>query len=157
ISGAGHIALHAVDSFTVVIAIKTNYLLDYGKGWHGKDPEIKVSEQLKTVGDKSHDNLLKTHLNNYQPLFNRVRLDLGQSSDSRNAMPTPKRLEAYRANPNDPGLEETLFNFGRYLMISTSRPGNLPAGLQGIWNGSIDAPWGNDYHSNINFQMVYWL
>ncbi len=157
ISGAGHIALRAVDSFTVVIAIETNYLLDYGRRWRGDDPEVRITERLKKVRDKSYDDLLKTHLNNYQPLFNRVRLDLGQSSDSRNAMPTPQRLEAYRTNPNDPGLEETLFNFGRYLMISTSRPDNLPAGLQGIWNGSIDAPWGNDYHSNINFQMVYWL
>jgi len=157
ISRADHIALHAVDSFTIVIAIETNYLLDYEKGWRGEDPEIRISERLKKVGDKSYDDLLKTHLNNYQPLFNRVQLDLGQSSDPRSAIPTPRRLEAYRANPNDPGLEETLFNFGRYLMISTSRPGNLPAGLQGIWNGMIDAPWGNDYHSDINFQMVYWL
>jgi alpha-L-fucosidase 2 len=157
ISSADHIALHAVDSFTIVIAIETNYLLDYTKGWRGEAPEIRISERLKKVGDKSYDDLFKTHLNNYQPLFNRVRLDLGQSSDSRNAMPTPRRLEAYRTSPNDPGLEETLFNFGRYLMISTSRPGNLPAGLQGIWNGMIDSPWGNDYHSNINFQMVYWL
>lgn len=66
-------------------------------------------------------------------------------------------MEAYRQQPDDPELEETLFNFGRYLMINTSRPGSLPAGLQGIWNGMVNAPWGNDYHSNINFQMVYWL
>ena len=157
ISSADHIALHAVDSFTIVIAIETNYLLDYTKGWRGEAPEIRISERLKKIKGKSYDDLFKPHLNNYQPLFNRVRLDLGQSSDSRNAMPTPRRLEAYRTSPNDPGLEETLFNFGRYLMISTSRPGNLPAGLQGIWNGMIDSPWGNDYHSNINFQMVYWL
>ncbi len=157
ISSADHIALHAVDSFTIVIAIETNYLLDYTKGWRGEAPEIRISERLNKIKGKSYDDLFKPHLNNYQPLFNRVRLDLGQSSDSRNAMPTPRRLEAYRTSPNDPGLEETLFNFGRYLMISTSRPGNLPAGLQGIWNGMIDSPWGNDYHSNINFQMVYWL
>ena len=157
ISSADHITLHAVDSFTIVIAIETNYLLDYTKGWRGEAPEIRISERLNKIKGKSYDDLFKTHLNNYQPLFNRVRLDLGQSSDSRNAMPTPRRLEAYRTSPNDPGLEEALFNFGRYLMISTSRPGNLPAGLQGIWNGMIDSPWGNDYHSNINFQMVYWL
>ncbi len=156
-SGANHIALRSVESLTIVIAIETNYLLDYGKGWRGEQPETKVSETLNKIKGKSYDDLLKTHLNNYQPLFDRVRLDLGRSSDSRNAMSTPRRLEAYRADPDDPGLEETLFNFGRYLMISTSRPGTLPAGLQGIWNGSIDAPWGNDYHSNINFQMVYWL
>jgi len=157
IGRADHISLQDVDFFTILIAIETNYQLDYGKGWRGERPEIKVSERFKKVTGRSYEDLLKTHLNNYQPLFNRVRLDLKQSSDSRNAMPTPRRLKAYRANPDDPGLEETLFNFGRYLMISTSRPGDLPAGLQGIWNGSIDAPWGNDYHSNINFQMVYWL
>jgi alpha-L-fucosidase 2 len=154
---ADHIALHAVQSFTIVIAIETNFLQDYKKAWRGEEPDLKVSDRLKKVGSLSYDELLTRHRANYTALFDRVSVHLGSSSASLDAMPTPRRLEAYRANPNDPGLEETLFNFGRYLMISTSRPGDLPAGLQGIWNGMPDAPWGNDYHSNINFQMVYWL
>jgi alpha-L-fucosidase 2 len=153
----GHMILKAVHSFMVVIAIETNYLMDDRKNWRGEEPEGKIAERLNKVRGQSFDELFRTHCVDYQSLFDRVRLKLGQSSDSRQDMPTPKRLEAYRQDPNDPGLEEVLFNFGRYLMISTSRPGSLPAGLQGIWNGMIAAPWGNDYHSDINFQMVYWL
>jgi alpha-L-fucosidase 2 len=154
---ADHIALQAVESLTIVIAIETNFLQDYTKAWHGEEPNSKASDRLKKVGSLSYNELLTRHRTNYRALFDRVGVHLGSSSASLDAMPTPRRLEAYRANPNDAGLEETLFNFGRYLMISTSRPGDLPAGLQGIWNGMTDAPWGNDYHSNINFQMVYWL
>ena len=154
---ADHIAFHAVESVTIVVAIETNFLEDYQKGWRGEDPDVRISDRLQKVGHLSYNELLTRHRTDYAALFDRVSVHLGSSNATLDAMPTPRRLEAYRANPSDPGLEETLFNFGRYLMISTSRPGDLPAGLQGIWNGLIDAPWGNDYHSNINFQMVYWL
>jgi alpha-L-fucosidase 2 len=156
-SGAGHIALQAVDSFTVVIAVETNYSMDFRKGWRGEKPESKLAERLNKIKNRPYEDLFLTHRADYQQLFDRVHLELGPSSDSHRSMSTPSRLEAYRQNPDDRGLEQILFNFGRYLMICTSRPGSLPAGLQGIWNGMIRAPWGNDYHSNINFQMVYWL
>jgi alpha-L-fucosidase 2 len=152
-----HIALHGVESLTIVVAIETNFLQNFQKGWRGEEPIAKMSARLAKVSGMSYDELLRRHSASYRPLFDRVRLHLGSANASLDAMPTPRRLAAYREHPDDPGLEETLFNFGRYLMISTSRPGDLPAGLQGIWNGMIKAPWGNDYHSNINFQMVYWL
>ncbi|HLK27708.1 MAG TPA: glycoside hydrolase N-terminal domain-containing protein [Puia sp.] len=152
-----HIILRNADSCTILIAIETNYVMDYSKHFIGKNPQTIIEERLQKIKDLPYSVLWQHHLNDYQSLYNRLQFQLGKSADSLNRMPTPERLEAYRKNPNDPGLEEALFNFGRYLMISTSRPGSLPAGLQGIWNGAIEAPWGNDYHSNINFQMVYWL
>jgi alpha-L-fucosidase 2 len=154
---ADHIALHGVTSLTIVVAIETNFLQDFQKNWRGEEPVAKLSARLAKVSGLSYDELLRRHSADYEPLFDRVRLHLGSTNTSLDAFPTARRLAAYRENPNDPGLEETIFNFGRYLMISTSRPGSLPAGLQGIWNGMAKAPWGNDYHSNINFQMVYWL
>jgi alpha-L-fucosidase 2 len=154
---ADHIALHGVTSLTIVVAIETNFLQDFRKGWRGEEPDARVSARLAKVQNLSYNELLGRHSADYQPLFDRVRFNLKPANPTLNAMPTARRLEAYRADPDDPGLEETIFNFGRYLMISTSRPGDLPAGLQGIWNGMSKAPWGNDYHSNINFQMVYWL
>lgn len=80
-------------------------------------------------------------MSDYAHLYQRQELNIAKASDARNALPTPKRLVAYRKSPTDTGLEELIFRFGRYLMIQTSRPGSLPAGLQGIWNGMIAAPW----------------
>ena len=123
----------------------------------GESPEGKIAQRLDKVKNLSFAELQARHADDYTQLYNRQRISLGTSSPLLQEMPTFQRLEAYRQNPDDVGLEEILFNFGRYLMINTSRPGSLPAGLQGIWNGMVDSPWGNDYHSNINFQMVYWL
>jgi alpha-L-fucosidase 2 len=95
------------------------------------------------------------HLRDYQSLFDRVTLKLGSSSDSQLALPTDKRkLEAFKTV--DPELEELLFQYGRYLLIGCSRPGGLPANLQGLWNDSNNPPWHCDYHANINIQMNYW-
>jgi hypothetical protein len=116
-SKTGFIALEGVDSFTVVIAIETNYEIDFQKGWRGEQPETKIARRLDAVKRRSFDDLFKTHRRDYEALFGKAQLHLGKSSAEQNALPVPRRLEAYRKNPNDPGLEETLFNFGRYLMI----------------------------------------
>jgi alpha-L-fucosidase 2 len=88
-------------------------------------------------------------------LFNRVSADFGASSAAQAALPTDQRkLEAFKTV--DPGLEALLFQYGRYLMISCSRPGGLPANLQGLWNDNNTPPWHSDYHANINIQMNYW-
>ena len=152
-----HLELKGADSFTLVVAIETNYALDFDQHFRGKEAGLRIAERMEAVRQISFETLASRHRLDYQPLYKRQRLSLGTSADSLQNLPTPQRLEAYRRNPNDPELEETLYNFGRYLMINTSRPGSLPAGLQGIWNGMTHAPWGNDYHSNINLQMVYWL
>lgn len=146
-----------VKSCTLLVAIETNYVMDYARNWQGEDPDTKISQRMDAVLGISYKQLLKSHEKDYRSLFERQQLQLYPSNTRQAQLPTPQRLEAYRKNPNDTSLEELLFNFGRYLMISTSRGDALPGGLQGIWNGMVAAPWGNDYHSNINFQMVYWL
>ena len=88
--------------------------------------------------------------------FNRVDLNIGESDSKVSAWPTDKRLVAFKQGGSDPDLEELFFQYGRYLLISSSRPGSLPANLQGIWNNSNNPPWRSDYHSNINIQMNYW-
>ena len=152
-----HIDLVGADSFTLLVAIETNYEMNFDQQFRGKEPELRIAERMKTISPLPLEELQARHQFEYQTLYKRQCLSLGTSADSLRSLPTPQRLAAYRQNPNDPELEETLYNFGRYLMINTSRPGSLPAGLQGIWNGTTHAPWGNDYHSNINLQMVYWL
>ena len=155
--GDRHLSLEGADSCTILLAIETNYEMDFSKGFRGESAESRISRRMSQVETLSFDELKNRHSKDYSAMYRRQRLSLGASPRVLQDMPTFQRLEAYRQQPDDPGLEETLFNFGRYLMIQTSRPGSLPAGLQGIWNGMLTAPWGNDYHSNINFQMVYWL
>ena len=145
------------DSFTVRMAVETNYKMDYHASWRGEEPEVRVAQRMKAASNYSFDQLRLRHQEDFGGLYSRAALKLPEAPDSLQRMPIPERLAHYQQSPTDTGLEEILFNYGRYLMISTSRPGQLPAGLQGIWNGMSPAPWGNDYHSNINFQMVYWL
>lgn len=151
------IQLKEVTECTLIVAIETNYEQNYANNWRGEQPEKRIAKRMEAIKDRSYADLYTEHEKDYKSLFDRLKLSISQPSPDLDALTTPKRMEAYCKNPDDAGMEEILFNFGRYLMISTSRPGNLPSGLQGIWNGMIAAPWGNDYHSNINFQMVYWL
>src|SRR5690606_19963769 len=97
------------------------------------------------------------HLAHYRELFNRVYLRLGGSTpESVRASATAARLAAQAGGENDPGLAQLYFDFGRYLLISSSRPGGFPANLQGIWADGIHTPWNGDWHLNINVQMNYW-
>ena len=106
--------------------------------------ETKTFEQLRTA-----------HIAEHQRLFRRVSLTLG-TNPAIEALPTDERLRALQAGGNDPQLAALYFQFGRYLLISCSRPGCMPANLQGLWNQHIEAPWNCDYHININVQMNYW-
>jgi len=102
-----------------------------------------------------YDVLFKQHYDDYAALFNRVKLQLNPDQQSAN-LPTAKRLQNYRKGQPDFYLEELYYQFGRYLLIASSRPGNMPANLQGIWHNNVDGPWRVDYHNNINIQMNYW-
>ena len=94
----------------------------------------------------------------HQAYFDRMSVDLGQTDAAILALPTKKRLQRIKVGKHDdPDLIETYFQFGRYLLIASSRPGAFPANLQGVWNPHESAPWGSDYHLNINLQMNYWL
>jgi len=103
---------------------------------------------------KEYSSLKKEHIAAFSSLFERVNLDLERTEQS--AMPIDKRLHAFRANQNDPDLAAVYFQFGRYLLISSTRPGLLPPNLQGLWCNTIHTPWNGDYHLNINLQMNLW-
>ena len=120
----------------------------------GVDPSEKVISFFKSVEGKSYQELRSIHINDYQNLFNRVSLDLGQMT-AQSKMPTDKRLMLF-SNGKDPALAALFFQFGRYLMISGSRPGGQPLNLQGIWNPHVIPPWAGAYTMNINLEMNYW-
>ncbi|MBT1062633.1 glycoside hydrolase N-terminal domain-containing protein [Bowmanella sp. Y26] len=108
---------------------------------------------LDSLSSHSFEEALSRHISDYQKLYRRMKLDINNSKVD---LPTDLRLQAIKDGKVDVGLEELLFNYGRYLLISSSRPGTNPANLQGIWNDLLEAPWNADYHLNINLQMNYW-
>ncbi|CBI22509.3 unnamed protein product, partial [Vitis vinifera] len=111
---------------------------------------------LKSIGNFSYSDLYARHLNDYQNLFHRVSLQLSKSSKSvMNRVSTAARVKSFGTD-EDPSLVELLFQYGRYLLISCSRPGSQPANLQGIWNKDIEPAWDGAPHLNINLQMNYW-
>ena len=143
------------DSFTLLIAAGTDYVFDYANHYHGEDPHARVTKQIEAAANKTYEDLKSVHLADFQALFNRVSADFGKSSAAQTRLPTDQRkLEAFKTV--DPGLEALLFQYGRYLLISCSRPGGLPANLQGLWNDNNSPAWHSDYHANINVQMNYW-
>lgn len=120
------------------------------------DPRATAEADLASALRSDFAALRRAHVAHYQGLFNRVALTLGAPDAAAAARPTPERLQAFFAGAADPGLAALYFNFGRYLLISSSRPDGLPANLQGIWADTIQTPWNGDWHSNINVQMNYW-
>jgi alpha-L-fucosidase 2 len=119
----------------------------------GKDPALAAQAGLGRAAGKTYAALRKAHVADYQRLFNRVSLSLGAA---RAGLPTPERIAQFAAG-GDPGLAALYFHYGRYLMISGSRPGTQPLNLQGIWNREVLPPWSSGYTTNINAEMNYWL
>ncbi|HEY1661639.1 MAG TPA: glycoside hydrolase family 95 protein [Verrucomicrobiae bacterium] len=144
------------DSLTLIVGGGTDYTFNYAKHFHGKDPRPLVAKETRKAAAKSYAELKAGHEKDFHSLFDRVALDLGSSSPEQTGLPTNER-KVKAAETVDPQLEELLFQYGRYLLISCSRPGGLPANLQGLWNDSDNPPWHSDYHANINIQMNYWL
>ncbi|GAB4017354.1 glycoside hydrolase family 95 protein [Spirosoma koreense] len=117
--------------------------------------EIKLVENyLRKAAGKTYDALKQAHIADYQSFFNRVSLRLNANKEV--AAPTDERLIQYRNGASDPALESLYYQFGRYLLISCSRPGGTPANLQGIWNPHVRPPWSSNFTININTQMNYW-
>jgi alpha-L-fucosidase 2 len=152
----GRLQLKGCDEALILIAAGTDYVFDYAREYKGADPQVRVAKQLESAAKKSFDALRTAHLKDFSNLFHRVAIDLGTSPVERMDLPTDQRKIMHFQNGGDPNLEEMMFQFGRYLMISCSRGGALPANLQGLWNDSNNPPWHSDYHSNINVQMNYW-
>lgn len=144
------------DSAVLILTAGTGYAQTYPE-YRGDLPMPVVKAKTETAAQDSYENLRSRHIEDYQALMERVSLDLGQKMPD---LPTPALLAAYKeGRVDDAGmraLEALYFQFGRYLLISSSRAGSLPANLQGVWNNSNTPPWNADYHVNINLQMNYW-
>ena len=148
----GTLNLEGADDATVLIAAATNFVLDYDKGYTGGDLSTAAT-RINAAAAKDYIALREAHVAEYTGYFNRLKLDLGKQ-DTRT--PTDVRLQSYFKNP-DPAFATLFYQFGRYLLISSSRPDNpLPSNTQGIWGDGLDLPWKCDYKSNINYQMIYW-
>nr|WP_276167389.1 hypothetical protein [Zobellia alginiliquefaciens] len=119
------------------------------------NPLKKTDAYLKALAGKSFKQLYERHVADYSKFFNRVAIDLGGKPIQ--SIPTDKRLQQVSEGGSDPLLDELVFQYGRYLMISGSRPGTQPLNLQGIWNGTIYPPWCSKYTININIQMNDWV
>jgi alpha-L-fucosidase 2 len=151
----GELVFQGCDALELLVAAGTSYAPDSTKGFRGEDPHAAVSSRIAKARKTGFEALVSAQEADYRSLFDRVSLSIGESSPQQKALPTDKRrLEASKVT--DPELEALLFQYGRYLMISCSRPGGLPANLQGLWNDSDVPPWHCDYHANINVQMNYW-
>jgi alpha-L-fucosidase 2 len=122
----------------------------------GKDEHAFAENPIKKASVKKYDILVKEHLQDFQKFFNRVSLQLNEKETNKSNLPTDIRLEQYAKGEKDAGLEALFFQYGRYLLISSSRTHNAPANLQGIWNNKLRAPWSSNYTTNINLQMNYW-
>ena len=138
------------DSVTIYISIATNFI-NYHK--LGADQLKRAENYLSGALKKNYDEALKDHIAYYQKFFNRVKLNLGVTDSVKN--PTNVRINDFAAG-NDPQLVSLYFQFGRYLLISSSEPGGQPANLQGIWNDQLYPPWDSKYTVNINTEMNYW-
>ncbi|MFE0102328.1 glycoside hydrolase N-terminal domain-containing protein [Streptomyces sp. NPDC059009] len=152
----GSVTVTGADHLWFVLAAGTDYADTY-PDYRGDDPHATVTRTVDAAITRGHDALRARHLRDHHALFDRVRLDIGQALPA--ATPTDQLLEGYTggASAADRALEALFFQYGRYLLIASSRPGSLPANLQGVWNQSTTPPWSADYHTNINLQMNYWL
>lgn len=141
------------DEVTLFLTAATDYVLDYPT-FKGRDYTALTKDRINTAANKDYNELMQAHLNEYQKYFNRVSFDI--TSEQTAEMPTDERLAAFKQTKNDHRLAELLFQYGRYLLIASSRPGTLPANLQGLWTNKIQTPWNGDYHTDVNVQMNYW-
>jgi len=122
----------------------------------GKDEHLLATGYLKNIAGKNYSKLLKAHLDDFHGYFKRVSLTINGNRKDLSAVATDKRLMDYATGQKDSGLEALYFQYGRYLLISSSRTKDAPANLQGIWNKELRAPWSSNYTTNINVQMNYW-
>ena len=153
----GKIAVKNAKRLCLAVTIATAYANRYpdyrDEGW-----KETVPATLAGIKGCTFNKLYAEHKNDYRQLFRRVNLNLSPSGLHKSAaLPTDERIRAYCDGSGDNALEALFFQYARYLMISSSRPGTMPAHLQGRWNKDVNPPWACDYHTNINMQMIYWI
>ncbi|WP_115375094.1 glycoside hydrolase family 95 protein [Adhaeribacter pallidiroseus] len=146
------LTVQGANEVTLLLTASTDYKLEYPT-YKGRDYVNITQSNLQKSAQKPYKQLLNRHLTEYQPYFKRVSFNLFTGEDK---LPTDERLANFKNNSTDQHLYELLFQYGRYLLIASSRPGTLPANLQGIWTNKLQTPWNGDYHTNINIQMNYW-
>lgn len=152
ISDAMGIEFQGAAEVTVFLVAGTSFLNDHRKDFKGDHPRTAIEKRLAEASSKVYNQLKERHVSDYQKLFNRVSLNLGKAPDQS----TIDRLSAHKKGATDTALEALLFQYGRYLLICSSRPGSLPANLQGIWNNEYEPAWYSQYTTNINVEMNYW-
>ncbi|MBP5673362.1 MAG: glycoside hydrolase family 95 protein [Victivallales bacterium] len=154
-SAENGISVKNADSALILVAIRSNFVNYKTMPSSDIKPELLTKQDLDTAAGMSYDALLKQHLADYQPLFERSQLNLPRTADD--ALPTIERLrQCSKSGKVSPNLVAMLYHFGRYLLISCSRPGTQAANLQGIWNNLMQPPWACNYTTNINLEMNYW-
>ena len=168
-----NISFENCNSLTLLLDARTNYKADFKSDWRGNDPLPLIEKELASAQSKSYKSLLKNHVADLSGLLGRASINIGTTDAAVLTLPTDERLKRYAGESvvtetkdglknkiqkggEDPDLEEIMFQYGRYLLASSSRPGGLPADLQGLWNDSNTPAWASDYHNNINLQMNYW-
>src|SRR5699024_10257850 len=142
--------LHVKDANTVTI------ILSAATSYRYENPEADVLEKLEKAASKAYGELKEAHLTDYQELFNRMSLEINSKDCLDENTSTDEQLQAIKDGKEQTQLLTTYFQFGRYLLISSSRPNSLPANLQGIWNKEMLPPWDSKYTININPQMNDW-
>ncbi|WP_173383266.1 glycoside hydrolase N-terminal domain-containing protein [Fibrobacter succinogenes] len=147
----GNISVNGANEAMLVLTIATNFK---SASDVSGNPGSLASAVMEAVKGKSFDELKAAHLKDYQAIFNRVKLDLGAAHSSAGDV-TATRVKNFNST-NDPSFVELYYQFGRYLLISSSRKGGQPANLQGIWNKDTSPMWGSKYTTNINLEMNYW-
>lgn len=149
--------IEEAESVVLLLAAATNfegYDVVPGSSLSEEKLGMMCADVLEGAIQRGYDLLLERHIQDHSGLFGRMHLDLGASSNE--GLPTDKRLDKYQAGEQDPGLEALYFQYGRYLLMASSRPGTQPANLQGIWNPHMMPPWNSNYTTNINVEMNYW-
>src|SRR5690606_21716132 len=181
-TGSDQVVVTGADELVFLVAAGTDYAPVYPR-YRGAEPGARVRAAVAAAAERGYPALRDAHVRDYRALFDRVRLDLGPApADARepagapgpavargpadihrpagapeSAVPTDQLLAGYGSDPAaDRALAALHFAYGRYLLIASSRPGSLPANLQGVWNDSAQPAWSADYHTNINLQMCYW-
>lgn len=151
----GKLAVRGATWLTIVVAAETGF------AGYDSDPDEEAmakrcAGRLKAASESSLETLKERHVSEHRAMFNRVAFTLGAPGDDLSALPTDERLVRYQSGASDVQLEALYYQFGRYLLMASSRPGTQPANLQGIWNPHVQPPWFSDYTVNINTQMNYW-
>lgn len=164
----GKIIVKGADEAVFLLTAGTDYRMNFDPDFDnpltyvGEDPEQTTLAMMEQAAARSYDELCNRHKADYTALFDRVKLSLNPHAPMTlqypavTDLPTRQRLARYRQGHPDYRLETIYYQYGRYLLIASSRPGNMPANLQGMWANGVDGPWRVDYHNNINVQMNYW-